>query len=164
MMRKMLLESVDFSNVFITKFTPCRSNVGHHSSSMVFNEINSALKQFLLPSNCQGIRILQFCSSSSGCPNPHFLLTLCIILRWLSVTFILKQPLGLQNNANIEFPINSKADIRSVNFHNLLLAGRLVLVSILAWASSLLLNLFTNKRRISLMNLRRLHFNFQCTL
>ena len=43
-----------------------------------------------------------------------------------------------------EFPISSKAEIRRVYFRNLLPAGRLVLVSILPSARSLLLNLFTN--------------------
>ena len=43
-----------------------------------------------------------------------------------------------------ELPISSKVEFWRVYFQNLLLAGRLVLVSILPSASSLLLNLFTN--------------------
>ena len=44
-------------------------------------------------------------------------------------------------------PISSKAEIWCVYFLSLLLAGRLVLVSILPSARSLLLNLFTNNFR-----------------
>ena len=49
-----------------------------------------------------------------------------------------------ETEQDTDFPISSKAEIWRVYFQNLLPAGRLVLVSILPSAGSLLLNLFTN--------------------